>query len=446
MVIEVYSGFSKKPNSTKQPSGSGTSITCRLKDNCSVLNPVFLLHSYNLSHNYVKWGSRYYYIDDIVIVGNELAEYHCSTDVMATFKGDIIASTQFVARAAGSYNPYVVDSKYPVEAASYLSNLSLSSLRFTTQSSGTYVLGVISKASSGNNVSYYSMGASNFSLLMDKLFDDSYLTATDISTDLQRELVNPMQYIVSCYWYPFDVAGDATTVKFGWWDSGITAGLLSESQRIQSTEQTFSLPRHPQAATRGIYLNDAPFTRYTLNCYSFGSIPFDPAPFVTSGAGAIEIDVDIFTGVGTMYMAAQGSRLFQATAQVGVPIQINSADNSLVNGAVSALSGIASIATGHVVGGAAGIASAVTSMYPQVQSSGSTGSKCAFMQTPNINCEFRRLSEEDNAQIGRPLCAPRTISSLSGFIQCDNADLDTAASPSDKAQIIEYMNGGFYNE
>ena len=65
MVIEAYSGFTKKPNSTKQPSGSGTQLDVRLKENCSVLNPIFIVNGYNLSHNYIKWGSRYYFIDDI---------------------------------------------------------------------------------------------------------------------------------------------------------------------------------------------------------------------------------------------------------------------------------------------------------------------------------------------------------------------------------------------
>ena len=46
MVIEAYSGFSKKPNSTKQPSGSGTTLTVHLKENCSVLNPIFIVAGY----------------------------------------------------------------------------------------------------------------------------------------------------------------------------------------------------------------------------------------------------------------------------------------------------------------------------------------------------------------------------------------------------------------
>lgn len=156
MVIEVFSGFSKKPNSTKRPSG-GSLVTVRLKDNCSVLNPVFLLTGYNLSHNYVKWGSRYYYIDDIVIVGNELAEYHCSTDALATFKDVIGASNQYVSRSASSYNLRVVDNYYPALALN-THNASIVESPFTKDiDSGCYIIGIQGKGSGGNGgaVTYY---------------------------------------------------------------------------------------------------------------------------------------------------------------------------------------------------------------------------------------------------------------------------------------------------
>ena len=52
----------------------------------------------------------------------------------------------------------------------------------------------------------------------------------------------------------------------------------------------------------------------------------------------------------------------------------------------------------------------------------------------------------EDAQIGRPLCSAVTISSLSGYILCENADLDVAASPTEKDAILSYMNGGFYYE
>ena len=447
MVIEAYSGFSKKPNSTKQPSGSGTQLTVRLKENCSVLNPIFIVHGYNLSHNYIKWGSRYYFIDDIVILSNEHAEYVCRTDVLATFKSDIGSSSQYVLRASGQYNLDIVDTKYPAMASATIAETLLSNI--AVDSTGIYVVGVLSASSSGNAVTYYTLGESNFNQLMIALFDPTYLNAADISVELQKELVNPMQYITSCYWFPFtaqQAAGDMALIKFGWWDAGVYGGKLSESGRIVSLEQTFSVQSHPQAATRGRYLNDSPYTRHTLNCYSFGSIPLDPAPFAKGAAGAIEIDVDLFTGIAQMYVACQGSRLFTSVSQFGVPIQMAQSQGNVISGALSALGGAVGLAYGNVVGFAQGIASAVESAMPQVQSAGANGSKVAFMETPNIVSEFRSLVDEDNAQIGRPLCMVKTINTMSGFILCENADLDSAASLPEKDQIVSYMNSGFYYE
>ena len=446
ITLELYT-MSKKLNSTKQPLGSGTTVSAALKDNTSVLNPTFIIKTFDLSKNYIKWGNRYYFVDDIVIISNDHAEYVCRTDVLATFKSDIGSSSQYVLRSASQYNPYIVDTKYPAKASASLSQTLLSNL--AVDSTGIYVIGIISENDSGNAVTYYTLGPSNFSALMQALFDTTYLNAQDISTELQKELVNPMQYVSSCYWFPFtaqQAAGDMEQIKFGWWDSGVYAGKLSESGRIVSLETTFSLPGHPQAATRGSYLNDCPYTRHTLNCYTFGSIPLDPAPFADGSAGAIQIDVDLYTGIAQMYVACQSSRLFTTVSQFGVPIQLAQSQGNIVSGALSALGGAVGLAYGNVVGFAQGIASAVESAMPQVQSQGANGSKVAFLQTANIVSQFRQLVPEDNAQIGRPLCDVRTISTLSGYILCEEADLDSAGSAMEKEQIQSFMNSGFYYE
>lgn len=445
ITLEMFT-FDKKLNSTKQPSGSGTSVSAVMKDNTSVLSPHFILKDFNTSWNYIKWGSRYYFVDDIVLLSNSHAEYVCRTDVLATFKTVIGTSSQYVLRAASQYNPYIVDTKYPAKASATLSQTLLSNL--AVDSTGIYVVGIISETDSGNAVTYYTLGPSNFGQLMQALFDVSYLNAQDISTELQKELVNPMQYVTSCYWFPFtaqQAAGDLAEIYFGWWDSGVYAGKLSESGRIVSLETTFSLPGHPQVS-RGNYLNDAPYTRHTLNCYTFGSIPLDPAPFADGSAGAIQIDVDLYTGIGQMYVACNSSRLFTTVSQFGVPIQLAQSQGNIVSGALSALGGAVGLAYGNVVGFAQGIASAVEAAMPQVQSQGANGSKVAFLQTANIVSQFRQLVPEDNAQIGRPLCDVKTINTLSGYILCEEADLDFAGSASEKEQVISYMNSGFYYE
>lgn len=447
MVIEAYSGFSKKPNSTKQPSGSGTQLTVRLKENCSVLNPIFIVNGYNLSHNYIKWGSRYYFIDDIVILSNSHAEYICRTDVLATFKSDIGSSRQFVIRASSASDPYIQDTLYPAKASVIVENTLLNNLGFSSsEGMGTFILGVLSEESSGSAVAYYAIGPANFPLLMQKLFDPTYLNASDISTDLQKELVNPMQYIVSCQWMPFIVDNmNFVNVKFGWWDSGVPAFLLTSSDRIHSTDQTFTLPVHPQNS-RGTYLNDAPYTRHTLNCYTFGSIPLDPAPFVTSHSGHIYVDVDVFTGIGQCYIDCYGARMFNQVSQVGVPIQLSQSSGNIIGSAIATFEAIGSAVAGNVLGATHGVISAVSNAMPQVQTQGANGSIVAYLKDPNIVSEFRQIVDEDNAQIGRPLCQTKTISTLSGFIACENADLDSAASYIEKEQIISYLNSGFYYE
>ena len=445
-TIEAYT-FAKKHNSTRQPSGSGRSISVKLKENTSVLNPHFYVHDYSFADNYIKWGSRYYFVEDIISISDGMAEYVCSTDAMATFKSDIGSSSQYVLRAASASDPYVQDNLYPAKSSVIVENTLLSNLGFTaTAGLGTYILGVLSEESSGSAVAYYSVGPGNFPSLMQKLFDPTYLNASDISNDLQKELVNPMQYIVSCYWVPFIYdEGTFATVKFGWWDSGVNAFLLSSSDRIHSTDQAFNLPVHPQNA-RGIYLNDAPYTRHTLHCYTFGSIPLDPAPFVTGHSGHIYIDVDIFTGLGQCYIECYGSRIFHQVAQIGVPIQLSQSTGNMIGSAIATFEAIGSAAAGNVLGATHGIISAVSNAMPQVQTQGANGSIVAYLQTPNIVSEFRQIADEDNVQLGRPLCQTKTISTLSGFITCEDADLDLAASPSEKDMITGYMNSGFYYE
>lgn len=447
MVIEAYSGFSKKPNSTKQPSGSGTSITCRIKDNCSVLNPVFLLNAYNLSHNYVKWGSRYYYIDDIVIVGNELAEYHCSTDVMATFKGDIIASSQYVARSAAAADLTVMDSRYPTKAQITPVSEPISFQGATIDyEHGTYVIGLKSKMSN-NGLAYYSMSESDFADFCSYLYSDAWIDITDLPASIQKMLSDPFDYVVSCMYYPFSVTGSNTSVYFGYFDwTGHQMSRINEANRMKTFVASGTLPTHPQVA-RGSFLNAAPYTRMWLDLYCFGKVALDPNYFLNSRAYSVSMLVDLFTGIGTCKVESTNGEVYKASATVGIPVQLSQIKNDLSRPLIEATSIAASLAVDNYVGAAAGIADAVSSAMPQISSIGSVGSVSSYaFNPPNIEVHFYHIVEEDLAQIGRPLCAVRTISSLSGYIECDNADLDTAASPAEKTQIMDYMNRGFYNE
>lgn len=446
MVIECFSGFQKKPNSTKQPTG-GTSKTVRLKDNCSVLNPVFVLNGYDLSHNYVRWGSRYYYIDDIVIVANDLAEYHCSSDALATFKADIGASSQYVVRSASAFNTRVMDRRYPTLAQINELEVPLSSISSGIDiDSGTFVIGLKSKEANAG-VAFYAMTSAQFSDFVSYLYSDVWLDATDVTTALQKMLVDPFDYVVSCNWYPFTITGTQTSVYFGFWDwTGHTMQRIPESNRIKSFVHTGSLADHPQIA-RGQYLNATPFTQMAIDLYAFGKFVIDPNRFIESRSYIVNMGIDLFTGIGTCKVFSSTGLVYKSSATCSVPIQLSQVKNDLTRPVISAAGAAVAIATENYVGAAGAIADAVHNTLPQISTIGAVGSIGAYAYNPpKIELVRYMIADEDNAQIGRPLMSTRTISSLSGFIQCDGADLDTAASPSEKAEIISAMNGGFYYE
>lgn len=453
MVIEAFS-FSKKMNSTAQPSGSGTQLNVLLKENTSVLNPHFLVHNYSFAHNYVKWGSRFYFIDDIISISDGMAEYVCRTDVLATYKSDIGASSQYVLRADSAYNLFVADSKYPTRAETHPDNVEFTSLHSAFVNGGSFVIGVqngISAESAG--ISYYALTDSEMQQLTDFMFGGTWLNAADVSVELQKELVNPYQYIDSITWYPFDIPNSDVSfnpenIKFGYWDSGIVGGLLDPLNATKGFAQQITIPNHSQVS-RGYYLNAYPYTRMALDCYTFGTIPVDSSIFAVDRNLTLGLSVDFLTGLGKMTLRAgsQGDNIIYRTfAQVGVPMKISQVTQSLVGAGASVVGGAVGLAYGNVVGFAQGILSGLESLMPQMSSAGSNGSRSAFVNAPVLIINRQNLVPEDKAQFGRPLCDVQTIGSLSGYVLCENADLATAGSPIEKEAITSYMNSGFYYE
>lgn len=452
MNITCFAGFSKKPNSTKQPTG-GTSKTVTLKEPTSVLSPVFILTGYDLSYNYIQWGVRFYYVDDIIIVSNNVAEYHCSVDALATFKTVIGASSQYVTRADSAYNLNLLDVKYPSLAKTEVENVPFTTLHNSFVNGGSLVIGIangINVESAG--ISYYCLTAYEAKSLMDYMFGGTWLDAMDISTELQKELVNPYEYVDSIMWFPFDIPNSDVPfspedLKFGFWDYTGQGGLMTPGDASKGFAQTITIPSHPQVS-RGMYLNGNPYTRIMLDCYSFGQFEIDSSIFTNDMNLTLGISVDFISGMGklTLRAGSNAKLIHKAYAQIGVPMKKSQVSQNLLGSALAVTGGAFNIAYGNFVGYSQGVMSGVQAMMPHLNSSGTNGSKVAYITAPELIITRQRIADEDKAQFGRPLCETRVINTLSGFIECENADLDLSASPSEKSAIINYMNSGFYYE
>ena len=86
LTINTWSNFSKKVNSTKQPTAaSATQHTVLLKDGADLKNPVFELNTLDFNINYLQAFGNYYWAHVQNIDGHR-CNIICTLDYLATFK------------------------------------------------------------------------------------------------------------------------------------------------------------------------------------------------------------------------------------------------------------------------------------------------------------------------------------------------------------------------
>ena len=456
MSIEItaFTGFSKPINSTKQPTG-GQTINVVLKEPTSVLSPTFTITGFSTAWNYIQWGSRYYFVDDIVVLSATQADYICSIDPLATYKTAIGSSSQYVTRADSAYNLNVIDNKYPTYGYTNLESVEFNTIHSSFSGSGCFVIGIsngVNVESAG--VTYYTLNATTMARLLHVLFEGTWLDATDITVELQKELCNPIQYIDSIKWFPFDIANSGLislgtgNIKFGYWDSEITAPIIKANDCVCPFAQSVTIPRHAQSS-RGNYLNGEPFTQLSLLCYNFGQVPVDANLFVNESQLTLGIGVDVMTGLGrmTLYRGSSSPIAFYSQyGQIGVECKISQITQGFMESVGSVSGGAFSLVAGNPIGFMGGIVSGLQALAPELRTSGSNGSKLAFNQPPRLTIKRQTLAPEDKAQFGRPLCEVKTINTLTGFIQCEDVEVDIVGTKAEKTAIIGFMEGGFFYE
>lgn len=114
MTIKLYNNLSDKVVVDKNITQLGSDLTGTLRENCSVIDPVIKVEGIvgsNLpitNYAYITEFARYYYITNIVCVGN-LFELHMHVDVLMSYRGDIRTNSAVISRQENNYNLYLQD-------------------------------------------------------------------------------------------------------------------------------------------------------------------------------------------------------------------------------------------------------------------------------------------------------------------------------------------------
>lgn len=464
----IFYQFAKRTNSTKLPSG-GQEFGIDLKAPCNIIDPEIKIATQSdptgYNYCYLPTFSRYYWVKNWTY-SDGLWKASLTVDTLASYRDQIGYSTEYVVRSSAKYNGTISDGLYPATAEVRSVTNAFQGGFSETISGGFFVIGFIAKAANSiGAITYVVMTPANAKKLSAKLLTDvSYLSIdnAEISDSLTKVLFNPYQYIVSCNYFPFDVAELTahlplvSKVDVGWWSVNVPCWILGADNNNLTKSVSVGIPKHPQAASRGGYCNASPYTDYTIFLQPFGVIPLDASKLWGANTLSIQYAVDLFTGDSILRILTNTNQLvYETTAQLGVSIQLSNiafdipsgSGGLLQTGIAAAFGGLqAAFSGGSISDVGNGILNAAQATNADVASKGATGSTIAFDTVPYIVARFKILVDDNNEHHGRPLCQRVQLFSIPGFIMVDDPDIALPATAAEIDSVKSYMKNGFFLE
>lgn len=453
--------FSKLENSTAQPVTTGwAEYSIVFKEGAEISQPTITLQadlSTVAAYNYAVWGSRYYWIMTKTMLRTDICQMTLKIDVLATYKSQIGAASLYVLRAAGASDGNIVDRLYPTSSISYGRSDDPSFIP-GGYGSGQYIVNCVGMTTTGGST-LWKFTPDNFRAMLYALYNkiDGF-QVSDILDAVSKFLDgSPEKMVSSAMWMPpYNFTSSSQRFYVGTWDTEITANLITDPI-FSLVPIELTLPKHPQSATRGSFLNLAPYSTYTLNIPLFGAVNLDTTAIKDAASVYISITIDALSGQGRCRVYSGGNPsplLADLTAQIGVPVPLQgqNAGATIAGGIVSTLgSVIGAIASKGaltpVLGAAtAGIDTAISALSGASFSTGSSGGALASRYNITLDATFLHLAAEDNTHRGRPLCDVRTISTLSGYILVADGDVSIPGPLPEELEVKNYLESGFFYE
>lgn len=309
MVTVEFYVFTKERNNAKHPKLPIKTLECELKAPTSILSPVLILDNTEMLNpffwNYARilQFGRYYYIEDWTFDGNKLV-CKLSVDVLATYRQQILTSTQNVARHGNKTNDDVVDTQIKPFGAPNFQTQIMNSLLHKDYDNGFYVVDIINgdKNHVGATTSYM-FNADGFHNLLSKVFNvGSYNTNLSVDSATLAAVYNPLQYITRCMYIPINgglfQGEEITELWVGWHKyTGIyNCFRLKMSYETMNHPVTFAVPKHPKTYMYTKTINLDPISHYELDIQPFGLFVLDSSKLIDATQIKVQMSIDVFTG------------------------------------------------------------------------------------------------------------------------------------------------------
>lgn len=467
MNISYWTGFSKRKNSTKQPT-SGTTATVYLKDDTSILNPTFDCTGVpdNVNYIYVSDFGRYYFVSDVTHVGKDRILINCTVDVLATYKSQIGGYSGFIEYTSSSSDVTITD---PRNMPTYLIDTSYNTLSITSNpfnSTGCYIVAVLSGGSGGSGLgTYYALTPIEFLSFNGDVYDSTVIG------QLIDQFTQVRDSFVSCIWLPVNISSITgianTSIQIGRVTLPTAKGKMITGRKINTTTgaSTLTFPSGSGAGNALEYIDLPPYTTGFIYLPFVGCVPMDMNPAAMYKSLAVDIHIDVMTGdiIYKITYGGGGSTTYTGNIATKMPISSSSYDAvGTATGVLTTIGGIigtiASSGSGAVaaLGSAAtalhGLNAATKSMELHTMINGSASSAIgAELGLSPVWAIYQYIPTMTNltdlqAEQGMPYYKVNTISNLSGFVKCSRASVSINGFDSERDTVNDYMDGGFYYE
>lgn len=442
----------KKINSTQLPTAQVGDFGCNVefKDVTNLYTPSIILsvdrftdgtkitNPMEYNYCYIPDFGRYYFIRSWSWI---LGRWECDLeiDVLATFKTQIGNTTTYVLRSASYCDPDIVDTKYPTKAEDAKSPYQVktysdvyspwnTNIYNAAITDGCFIISVVNNdAGAIGAVSHYALAPRVMAELMNKLYSSpNWMNITDgnISQDLQKMLINPMQYITGCTWMPcgYDTSGGVgiTTIPYGWWSVTLSSGVayrVDTAHVKREINLSFATAKHPQYDTFKKWLQLSPYSTCALYLPPFGFIPLDTSKMYGATHIDCNIQIDLITGRGVLNVSSHkteggqtvyGGTIYNALGQVGVPVSIAqmSVDFSRLSSASTYIgaAGIA-LAGGGLQDSLASLAAGMKDLYNEAKTSAKQSVTGKPISSSHLYNYITRPKAETAAMAGNALAA-----------------------------------------
>lgn len=136
MTINFYTNQSEK-NRLDKTLVSAFDLNGELKEDCSIIDPVIKITAdvssmASVNYMYIPSFSRYYFINNVISINNDICEVHAHVDVLSTYKDEIRSQRAIVSRQEKKWNLYLNDGVFKTYQNPYIITKAFSS-GFTSQ-------------------------------------------------------------------------------------------------------------------------------------------------------------------------------------------------------------------------------------------------------------------------------------------------------------------------